>query len=469
MKLQFCGAARTVTGSCHFLDIGKYKILVDCGAFQGSDELEALNREPFPFNASEIDFVLLTHAHFDHVGRMPLLVKRGFNGRIICTQPTRDLARVVLEDAARIQDSEYNRWIMDSQKKDLNPNRENAPTPLYTNDDVQQTLDLMDVYPLDNTVSLVDGVEFRMRDSGHILGSVIFEVWAKNSSDRVRKIVFSGDLGHPGQRIVKDPEIVKDADYVLIESTYGNRLHRSKDETILEFLTILKQAHDEGGNVLIPTFAIERSQEIIYELNLLYENNLLSGGKVYLDSPMAFAATEIFKRYPTFYDDDARRLIESGDDPFAFEEFTMISEVEESKRLADAQKSIIMAGSGMCNGGRIQHHLINHAAEKNAHIIFVGFQVEGTLGRHILDGAPKARIHGKDADIYAKVHTMGGFSAHGDKRDLLYWLRGFGRSPKEVFVVHGEEGISEDFAKEIHDDLRLNVTVPSMNEVVNLD
>lgn len=522
MKLQFCGAARTVTGSCYFLDLGYAKVLVDCGAFQGSDELDQLNRDDFPFDPAEIDYLFLTHAHFDHCGRVPILVRKGFKGRIIATQPTRDLAEIVLMDAASLQEEEYRRWLArekrDEEKGDAKKgggNRTNASQyqyaqiksdyelngrlpegyasnavipkpdgtwtnseegslyenkePLFTVEDVTRMMGLFDIYPFGNSVVLQDGLEFRMRDSGHILGSAMFEIWAKNDAGKLKKFLFSGDLGQQGQRIVRDPDMIREADYVLIESTYGNRLHKSKDETVKEFLSVILTAQKDGGNILIPTFAIERAQEIIYELNLSYENKLIQNLPVYLDSPMAAKATEVFRKHPTFYDEDARRLLEKGDDPFEFKELQITESAEDSKRLVGQTGIMILAGSGMCTGGRIVHHLANNIEKKNTHIVFVGYQVTGTLGRRIVDGEPIVRIKGKEMEVKAKVHTLGGFSAHADSRDLRYWLRGLGHTPKTVFIVHGEESISMAFAANVREELELNAYVPFLNEIVELD
>jgi metallo-beta-lactamase family protein len=458
------------------LDTGTHKVLIDCGAFQGSDELEKINRSDFPFDPREIDFVFLSHAHFDHCGRLPKLVKEGFKGKILCTQPTRDLTSIVLHDAAKLQAEEYKRWESrhkDDDESGLSHSEEGnsfaAFKPMYDEEDVEKTLGMMEVYPFGNSIHVADGLELRMRDSGHILGSASFEIWAENEVGRIRKIVFSGDLGQPGQRIVRDPDMIREADYVIVESTYGNRLHKSKDETVLEFLSILKQAQKDGGNILIPTFAIERAQEILYELNLFFENRLIENMEVYLDSPMAKKATEVFQRYPSFYDEDARRLLEKGDNPFDFKGFNMIESVDESKRLIAKRGVAIMAGSGMCNGGRIVHHLANNIERKNTHIIFVGYQVDGTLGRRIIDGDKPLRIKGREVVVGAQIHTLGGFSAHADARDLRYWLRGFGHSPRTIFVVHGEESIAEEFAKNIKEEIRVDTYVPSMNEEIDLD
>ena len=474
MKLKFCGATRTVTGSCYYLETDGFKFLVDCGAFQGKDELDALNYEPFPFNPSELDAIFLTHAHYDHCGRIPMLVKQGFKGRIIGTQPTRDLAKIVLLDSAKLQQEEYERWQSRSKKEVPGQNLSAEGSlyaqrkPLFSEADVEAMFDLFDVYPYGASVDMKKGVEFRMRDAGHILGSAMIEFWVKTKEGRDRKFVFSGDLGQPGARIVRDPDLVREADYVICEATYGNRLHKSKDETVLELLSILKQAQEQGGNVLIPSFAIERTQEILYEINLFVENKLLENLEVYLDSPMASKATDIFKQYPTFYDEDARRLLEKGDDPFHFPGLVAVDSAEESKRLISKKGVVIIAGSGMCTGGRIVHHIKNHIEKENTHMIFVGYQVEGTLGRRIVDRQPEVRVMGQTLAVKAQIHTLGGFSAHGDQRDLRYWLRSFGHSPKKIFIVHGDEEIAIGFGSNIKSELGIDVDIPKLNEEFDL-
>ena len=474
MKLKFCGATRTVTGSCYYVDTGSYKFLVDCGAFQGKDDLDALNYEPFPFDPTQLDAIFLTHAHYDHCGRIPMLVKQGFKGRIIGTQPTRDLAKIVLLDSAKLQQEEYERWQSRSKKEVPGQNLSAEGSlyaqrkPLFSEADVEAMFDLFDVYPYGASVDMKKGVEFRMRDAGHILGSAMIEFWVKTKEGRDRKFVFSGDLGQPGARIVRDPDLVREADYVICEATYGNRLHKSKDETVLELLSILKQAQEQGGNVLIPSFAIERTQEILYEINLFVENKLLENLEVYLDSPMASKATDIFKQYPTFYDEDARRLLEKGDDPFHFPGLVAVDSAEESKRLISKKGVVIIAGSGMCTGGRIVHHIKNHIEKENTHMIFVGYQVEGTLGRRIVDRQPEVRVMGQTLAVKAQIHTLGGFSAHGDQRDLRYWLRSFGHSPKKIFIVHGDEEIAIGFGSNIKSELGIDVDIPKLNEEFDL-
>lgn len=453
------------------MDTGKLKFLVDCGSFQGTPELAQLNYEPFPFNPSELDYVFLTHGHFDHCGRLPLLIKQGFRGRIISTQPTREIARVVLLDAAGLQEEEFRRWSARPKDRGENPNyrEREVREPLYTTDDVNELMTFFDVYPYGDSVDFKNGVEFRMRDAGHILGSAMFELWLENGDSRVRKIVFSGDLGQSGQRIVKDPDLVREADYVIVESTYGDRSHRNKDETLLEFLSILKDTQQHGGNVLIPSFAIERAQEVLYELNLFFENRLLTDMPVFLDSPMASETVKIFKQFPNFYDEDARRLLEKGDNPFDFPGFHETESAEDSKRLVSKRGCVIIAGSGMCNGGRIIHHLENNIENSKTSIVIVGYQVEGTLGRKLVDGEPEVYIKGRRMEVRAKVHTLGGFSAHADQNDLRYWLRGFGHTPRRVFMVHGEEQVANKFASDMKEELAVDTYVPSMFESVTLE
>ena len=468
MKIKFCGAARTVTGSCYLVDIGETKFLVDCGAFQGYGSYEK-NREPLPFDPSTIDYVFLTHAHYDHCGRLPILIKQGFHGRIISTQPTRDLTRLVLLDSAKLQQEDYERWEVRAKESDTqDPTLREKNKPLYSEADVEATMDLFEIYPYGNSVKLKENLEFRMRDAGHILGSAMVELWLKTEAGRDRKMVFSGDLGQPGARIIKDPDFIREADYVICESTYGNRLHKNKDETLLELLSILKKAKEDGGNVLIPSFAIERTQEVLYEINLFVENKLLENMDVYLDSPMASKATEIFRMYPSFYDEDARRLLEKGDDPFQFPGFHITESAEDSKRLIDKHGVVIIAGSGMCTGGRITHHLRNNLENPKTNVVIVGYQVEGTLGRKLVEGEPVVEIFGDKFEVNAQVHTLGGFSAHGDQRDLRYWLRGFGRSPKMVFITHGDKEIAIGFANNIKTELNLSAKVPEMNEEFEL-
>ncbi len=461
MKLQFCGAAKTVTGSCHYLDTGSYKILVDFGMFQGKDDNRGENWE-FPFDPGKIDYLFLTHAHIDHCGRIPMLIKRGFKGRIICTKATRDLTMLLLKDSASIQKSNY-KYCKSKGGRDCEKRL------LYSKNEVDDVLPFFDTYPYGDLVKLGKGLEFRMRDAGHILGSSMFEIWVTTEKGYLRKIVFSGDIGQPGQRMVIDPDLIREADYVLVESTYGNRMHKSKDETMVEFISIIKEARRDNGNILIPSFAVERSQEILYELNLFVENKIIEPLPVYFDSPLAQKATAIFKKYPDLYDEDARRLLEVGDDPFEFQGLQYVKSFRESQRLAGQQGYIVIAGSGMCTGGRILYHLENNLENEKSHLIFAGYQVVGTLGRKLVDGAKSVKLGGNQYNVKIQVHTLGSFSAHGDQKDLEYWLRAFGHTPRRVFFVHGDADIIETFRDYIRKNLKLDCYAPEREEIVELD
>ena len=468
MQIQFLGAAKTVTGSCFYIETDNIKALVDCGAFQGPGDIEEKNYEPFPFNPAEIDVIFLSHAHYDHSGRIPIMVKQGFKGRIICTQPTRDLTKIILLDSANLQKEEYERWIA-RPKNQEGSKEERFIKPLFTEQDVEECMKYFEVHPYGNSVNITKTCEFRMRDAGHILGSAIFELWLKNKMDRMRKLVFSGDLGQPGARIVNDPDLIREADYVICESTYGNRLHRDRNETVLELLSAIKSSQESKGNILIPSFAIERTQELLYEINLFVENKLVTDLPVYLDSPMASRATEVFRQYPNFYDEDAKRLLKKGDDPFDFPGLHKIETAEESKRLAAKKGIAIIAGSGMCTGGRILHHLKNNIEDPTTHIVIVGYQVKGTLGRKIVDREQVLNIMGEEYKNNAKLFTLGAFSGHGDQRDLRYWLRSFGHTPRKIFLVHGDEDIIVAFRSNLREHFRTEIVAPNEGESFKLD
>jgi metallo-beta-lactamase family protein len=460
MRIQFCGAAKTVTGSCHLVDNGKHKILVDCGMFQGHDHGVEDNWN-FPFDPAQIEYLFLTHAHIDHCGRLPMLIKRGFRGKIICTKATKDLTMILLKDSATVQKSNF-------KSCERRGGRDCKKILLYNKSEVDDVLPFFEDYPYGTVVKLDEDLEFRMRDAGHILGSSMFEIWMNTEKGNLRKLVFSGDLGQPGQRIVKDPDLIREADYVVVESTYGNRLHKSKDETMVEFISIIKEAQRDSGNVLIPSFAVERSQEILYELNLFIENRVIDHIPVYFDSPLAQKATEIFEKYPELYDEDARRLLEVGDNPFEFSGLKYVKNYKESQRLAVQKGFIVIAGSGMLTGGRILGHLENNVSDSNSHLVFSGYQVKGTLGRSIIDGDRDVKLGGKRYNVGINVHTLGGFSAHGDQKDLEYWLRAFGHSPRRIFTVHGDEEIILEFRDYIKKVLNHDVYAPSLNEEVEL-
>ncbi len=464
MQITFHGAAGGfVTGSCHRMSINGQDYLVDCGMFQGSKKAEDLNWKGFDFDVTRIKYLFLTHAHLDHVGRLPLLVKAGFKGTIISTDATRDLTRLVLLDAAKLHKEavKHGRVKVNGQKVD---------TPLFTTEDVEKVMELFKPHEYGNVYNLDANIlRFRLREAGHILGSAIFEFWVKDDGQAEKKLVFSGDLGQRGARIIRDPDYIRTADYVMVETTYGGRLHKDKASTVLEFLEILNDVQKHQTIAMVPVFALERSQEILYELNLLFERKILSPSmRVYLDSPMAIEATRIFEKYRKYYDEDAQALIRDNDEIFRFNGLIFTEKVEQSKKIKDAKNAVILAGSGMMTGGRILHHLINFGPNPDAHIIFVGYQVPGTLGRMLVDGKRRVKIYGKTVNIRAKIHTLGGFSAHADQFDLLYWLRGFGRSVKKVFLIHGEDDQRQVFATKVISDLGLPVEMPKLGETVEI-
>ncbi len=466
MKIKFIGAVGgIVTGSSYLLEFKNTRVVVDCGMFQGEDNVEKLNHEPFPYDPASVDYMLLTHAHLDHVGLIPKLVKQGFHGKIISTDATKRLAEIIMMDAAKIQEEDG--YYRGGQSRESG--QYTNPDALYTREDIPAVMALFETYPMGQQVKLTPDVTFRMREAGHILGAVSFEIWFTNSQGRERKLVMSGDLGQTGARIIRDPDFIREADYVVEESTYGGRNHKDKNSTLIELLAILQQASKEKSRVIIPTFAVERAQELLYEINLFVERNLLKGLKYYVDSPLAIKATEIFREFKTYYDEDALSLIKAGDDPFAFRGLEYIDSPYDSRRIAGERGAVIMAGSGMCTGGRVLHHLMNTLPHRDAHIVFVGFQVPGTLGRKLVDGADMVRIHGVDVEVRAQMHTLNGFSAHADQHDLLYWLRSFGHSPREVFVTHGDQTNRTIFGKLIRDELQLNAILPEPGDEHELD
>lgn len=469
LKIKFLGASGgIVTGSSYLLQFDRTTVLVDCGMYQGEEKVERLNYEPFPFDPAQVDYVLLTHAHLDHVGLLPKLVKHGFRGKIICTDATKSLAEIIMLDAAKIQEEDAN-FLKSNGKSSPEEGSYTHHGPLYTRDDIDAVMQCFEVYPYSEQISPTPDFSFRMREAGHIMGSVTFEVWYKNSQGRERKLVLSGDLGQTGARIIRDPDFIREADYVVMESTYGGRNHKDKNSTLLELLAILQQAEQEQSRVIIPTFAVERTQELLYEINLFVERKLITGLNFYVDSPLAIKATEIFRAYRKYYDEDAMNMIRSGDDPFSFKGLTYTESTNESRRLAGERAAVIMAGSGMCTGGRVLHHLMNTLPQKDAHIVFVGFQVPGTLGRRLVDGATMVRIHGVDVLVQAHIHTLNGFSAHADQHDLIYWLRSFGHSPREVFITHGDQDNRLAFAEKVKEELQLNTVIPEPGQEFELD
>ena len=460
MKIEFLGGVRTVTGTCFHLQMAGLNILIDCGMTQGAGD-DSVNRVPFAFDPSQIDYMFLTHAHIDHSGLMPRLVKDGFNGRIITTSPTADLVELMLYDSAHIQEAD-SEWLT---KKALRAGREPV-LPLYTAEDVKNVLPLFDRVPYGKLFHTGRGIRYRFLDAGHILGSGSLELWFQDSP-REKKMLFSGDIGKKGNPIINDPSIEREADYVVMESTYGNRLHKGMDETVSELVEAITVTFKRGGNVIIPAFAIGRTQDILYVLNRLVREKRLPAVNVYIDSPLAEKATLTYLAHPECFDEEAKRLLKAGimEDSIRLR-FT--NSVEESMSLNRIKShAIIIAGSGMCEGGRIGHHLKHNLWRPACCIIFAGFQAKGTLGRRIVDGAKTVHIFGEEIAVKAAIHTLGGFSAHADQKQLLDWLSSFRNKPG-VFVVHGEEETSLSFAELVRERYGFITHVPSKGESYDL-
>ncbi|MBT3303959.1 MBL fold metallo-hydrolase [Candidatus Woesearchaeota archaeon] len=431
MKLKFFGAAGIVTGSCHMLKFNNKKILVDCGMFQGRKQTSMLNYEPFKFDPKEIDAVFLTHAHIDHSGLIPKLYKHGYRNKIYCTAATKDLCRIMLEDSAGIQEFE-NKWDNKRLKKQGKPLRQ----PLYSVADAKKCMKLFKGIQYNELIKVFDDLEVVFRDAGHIMGSAIVEAFVLE--DKPKKIIFSGDLGQWNAPIIDDPTCLKTADFVVCESTYGGRTHEPMKKRDQILIDLIKTTYKNGGKLLIPSFAIERTQELIYTLNRIAEKNLIPKIPIFVDSPLAIKATKIFQQHTENYDDEAVNLLAEGDNPFEFPNLTYTLKTEESKALNEmAEPAVIIASSGMCTGGRIKHHLKNHMGKPNTTIFFIGFQAQGTLGRRIRDGTKFVKIYGKSYKINAKIVDVEGFSSHADQPQLMKWLNCFQTKPK-LFIVHGE-------------------------------
>lgn len=465
MRLTFIGAAHEVTGSCHLLETNGKHILIDCGMEQGPDLYE--NQE-LPIAADDIDYILLTHAHIDHSGLIPMICKHGFKGEVVTTFATADLCNIMLRDSAHIQEFE-------AEWRNRKAKRSGAPLyePLYTTQDALDAIELFAPCDYGQKIELCPGVQVRFTDIGHLLGSASIEVWVEEEGVS-KKIVFSGDIGNTDQPIIKNPTITKEADYIVIESTYGNRIHGDERPDYLAELTkILRETFLKGGNVVIPSFAVGRTQEILYFIREIKEQNLLKefpDFEVYVDSPLAIEATNIFnKNGRACYDDEAKELIDQGINPLVFPGLKLSLTSDDSKLINfDERPKVIISASGMCEAGRIRHHLKHNLWRRECTILFVGYQAVGTLGRKLLEGTPSVKLFGENIEVSARIESLKGISGHADMNGLLEWLRGFETDIQHVFVVHGEDAVTEEFAKTVTDTFGWKAFAPYSGGCVDL-
>lgn len=459
MKLRFLGAARTVTGSFFLIETETSRFGVDCGLFQGPRALQERNCRDFAVEPETIDFLILTHAHIDHIGLVPKLCKHGFTGKIYCSHATEDLAGVLLPDSGHIQEFEV-------ERKNRKNKRAGKPLlePIYTANDGVECLDQFRSLNMDEIIELAPGIKVRLRNAGHILGACIVELWVEEQQEKL-KLVFTGDLGTPDQPIIKNPTIIENADYIIMESTYGNRLHPDTESRKEELKTVIDRAMAKGGNLIIPAFAVERTQDLLYDLNeLSSEGRLDPNIEIYIDSPLAIAATRIFQKHIELYDDEARKILEEHNShPLMLDQLKYSHTHQESMQLnCKLGNMIVISASGMCEAGRIKHHLKNNIWRPEATVLFVGYQAKGTLGRKILDGEKLVTIHGEKIAVKAEIVNIETYSAHADQKGLLEWLRHFNPDVKGIFLVHGEEESQDGLAAAIKEEFDIPVYIPEM-------
>ncbi|MFH1117378.1 MAG: MBL fold metallo-hydrolase [Pseudomonadota bacterium] len=460
------GAARSVTGSNFLIETsGGKRLLVDCGLFQGNKETESLNHEKWGYDPKQVDTLILTHAHIDHSGRIPKIVKDGFHGKVIMSPPTAELCEVMLLDSAHVQEMDAE-WQTRKNRRRARRNIE----PLYTMEDAEKSLQYMHPVEPDEVFEIEPGITARLRNAGHILGSCSVELWIEDSGTQT-KVVFSGDLGRQDQPIMQDPYPIAEADYLFVESTYGNRRHRSFEESKAELLEAIHYGVSHNEKVIMPAFALERTQELLYLLAGFHRAGQLPDIPIFLDSPLAIKATEIFHRNRQYFDADAQEIINQGFDPLGLPNLRFTRTTKESMDINNMSGSaIVISANGMCTAGRIKHHLKHNLWRPGACIVILGFQAEGTTGRRIVEGAKTVTIFGEPVAVKAKVFTIGGVSAHADQSDLLTWVGRFAEKSKpRVFVVHGELGSSKAFAQAVRERHGLDVYVPRRNEVLELD
>lgn len=458
MRMQFLGAAETTSGACYLLRSGDQQVLVDCGLFHGPEELKQRNYGDFPFEPSSIDAVILTHAHIDHSGLLPKLVKHGFEGPIYATAVTCDLCSIMLADSGHIQESEVERKNRKRTRRGQEP-----LAPIYTVDDAHTAMKQFKRMAYDEEMEILPSIRLRFRDAGHILGAAIVELWITEEGETT-KLVFSGDLGNLDQPIVRDPTYITEADIVVIESTYGTRIHENRDDRLEHLAAVVNATMKRGGNLLIPAFALGRTQDLLYSLRVLQDQGAIDPLTIYIDSPLATKATEVFQEHARVFDYETRAMIKEGRSPFEAPHVHYTESVQESMRLNSvAGGLVIISASGMADAGRIKHHLKHNLWRKQATVLLVGYQAQGTLGRRLQDGASEVRIHGEMVKVAATIETISGFSAHADQGALLNWLRRF-RHIGRVFVTHGEKESCHGFAELIKSELKVPTVVPKLDE-----
>ena len=474
MKVTFCGATKTVTGSNFLVEGAGKKFLVDCGLYQGGAKDEIKNEEPFPYDINEIDFMLLTHAHIDHSGRIPKLYKEGYRNPIYATNATCDLCAIMLPDSGHIQETETE-W---KNRKRIRRGEEEL-VPIYDAETAAKSLELFKGEPYNQIIELDDDIHVRFNDAGHMLGSSTIEIWIRENGEN-KKIVFSGDLGNNDIPLLAEPTMIQDADFLVMESTYGNRLHIKNENKAKTFINIVTDTIKNGGTVVIPSFAVGRTQEILYELNKIKDSEddspeferkyrLLMNTPVYVDSPLAISATEVFKENMDLFDEETQKLIRRGDNPLEFPGLKFTQTVEESKALNESNESaIIISASGMCEVGRIKHHLKHNIWNPKNTILFVGYQAPGTLGRKIVDGAKTVKIFGEEIAVNARVEYIEGYSGHADQAGLLHFVDSFVKKPNHIFLVHGEEESQKVLRDKINENFDLPVSIPDYCESFDL-
>ncbi len=474
MKITFLGATKMVTGSNFLVEGAGKKFLVDCGMYQGSNNEEMRNHEPFDFNVNEIDFVLLTHAHIDHSGRLPKLYVDGYRGPVITTKATADLCSIMLPDSGHIQEQEIS-W---RNRKRIREGKDPL-LPLYTAQDAIDSMEIFKPVNYDEIVEIDPNIHVRFNDAGHMLGSAIIEIWVTEDGKQT-KAVFTGDLGNNDIPLLSSPTMIDNTDYLVMESTYGSRLHLRNDDKANLFLNIVSETLNKGGTVVIPSFAVGRTQEILYELNGLKEKHddeefkkkyqTLMSAPVYVDSPLAISATEIFRENANLFDEETQKLIQSGDNPLEFPGLQFTRTADESKALNEKnESSIIISASGMCEVGRIKHHLKHHLWEPNSTILFVGYQAPGTLGRRLVEGEKMVKIFGEEIAVNARIEYIEGYSGHADQEWLLNFIYSFITKPKHIFLVHGEPESQEVLKEKILETVGIPVTIPDYGQTYTLD